>query len=46
MTTVQELRERGYGVTVVEGAAYGRAKTRRATRVYTNADIDRLHSGS
>jgi len=46
MTTVQELRERGYGVTVVEGAAYGRAQTRRATRVYTNADIDRLHSGS
>lgn len=46
LITVQELRERGYGVTVVEGAAYGRAQARRAARVYTNADIDRLHSGS
>jgi hypothetical protein len=46
MTTVDALRARGYGVTVVEGAAYGKAHTRRAARVYTNADIDRLHSGS
>jgi hypothetical protein len=45
ITTAQALRERGYGVTIVEGAAYGRAQTRRAARVYTNADIDRLHSG-
>ncbi len=46
MTTAQDLRERGYGVTLVEGAAYGKAHTRHANRVYTNADIDRLHSGS
>jgi hypothetical protein len=46
MTTAQALRERGYGVTLVEGAAYGRARTRHANRVYTNADIDRLHNGS
>jgi hypothetical protein len=46
MTTVETLRARGYGVTVVEGAVYGKAHTRRATRVYTNADIDQLHSGS
>jgi hypothetical protein len=46
LTTVQALRARGYGVTFVEAAAYGRAQTRRANRVYTNADIDRLHSGS
>lgn len=46
MTTAQALRARGYGVTLVEGAAYGRAHTRRATRTYTNADIDRLHSSS
>ena len=46
MTTAQALRERGYGVTLVEGAAYGRAQTRHAHRVYTNADIDRLHSGN
>jgi hypothetical protein len=46
MTTVETLRARGYGVTVVEGAAYGKAHTRRAAHVYTNADIDRLRSGS
>jgi hypothetical protein len=46
VTTARDLRERGYGVTLVEGAAYGRAQTRRANRVYTNADIDRLRSGS
>lgn len=46
ITTVETLRARGYGVTVVEGAAYGKAHTRRANRVYTNADIDRLHGGS
>jgi hypothetical protein len=46
MTTIETLRARGYGVTIVEGAAYGKTHTRRAARVYTNADIDRLHSGS
>jgi len=46
MTTAQALRERGYGVTFVEATAYGRAHTRRANRVYTNADTDRLHNGS
>jgi len=46
ITTVETLRARGYGVTIVEGAAYGKTHTRRAARVYTNADIDRLHSGS
>ncbi len=46
MTTAQALRERGYGISLVEGAAYGKAHTRHANRVYTNADIDRLHSGS
>ncbi len=46
MTTAQALRERGYGVTLAEGAAYGRAQIRHASRIYTNADIDRLHIGS
>jgi hypothetical protein len=46
MTTAKALRERGYGSTLAEGAAYGKAQTRHANRVYTNADIDRLHSGS
>jgi hypothetical protein len=31
---------------LAEVAAYDKARTRHATRVYTNADIDRLHSGS
>jgi hypothetical protein len=46
MTTATALRERGYGVTLVEAAAHGKAQTRHANRIYTNADIDRLHSGS
>jgi hypothetical protein len=46
MTTAQALRERGYGVTLVEATAFSKARTRHANRVYTNADIDRLHSGS
>ena len=46
MTTAKALRDRGYGLTLAEGAAYGKAQTRHANRVYTNADIDRLHSGS
>ncbi len=46
MTTAKALRERGYGVTLVEAAADGKAQTRHANRLYTNADIDRLHSGS
>jgi hypothetical protein len=45
-TTVQALRERGYGVTLPEAAANSRAHARHGTRVFTNADIDRLHSGS
>jgi hypothetical protein len=45
MTTAQALRERGYGITLPEAAAYDKAHVRHATRLYTNADIDRLHSG-
>src|SRR5580704_5353378 len=43
MTTPQALRERGYGITLAEAAAYDRARARRATHIYTNADTDRLH---
>jgi hypothetical protein len=46
ITTVQALRERGYGVTLVEAAVYGKAHAGHATHTYTNADIDRLHSSS
>ena len=45
MTTVQALRERGYGITLAEAAAYDKARTRHATHVYTNADTNRLHGG-
>jgi hypothetical protein len=46
IATAQTLRERGYGVTLPEAAANSRAHNGHATRVFTNADIDRLHSGS
>jgi hypothetical protein len=46
VTTAEGLRERGFGLTLPEAAAYGKARTRHAGRVYTNADIDRLHTGS
>jgi len=41
----QDLRENDYGVTLPAAAAYGKEHVRRATRVYTNVDIDRLHGG-
>lgn len=43
VTTVQSLIERGYGVTLPETASFWKSHAPRATRVYTNADIDRLH---
>lgn len=43
LTDAASLRLRGYGVTLPEAAAYW--KTRKtSTRVYTNADIERLHA--
>jgi hypothetical protein len=39
----QTLRERGYGVTVGEAASYWKAHKAVVNRVYTNADIERLH---
>lgn len=44
-TTVQALRERGYGVTIVELAGFEKAHAKRASRIYTNADIEQLHNG-
>jgi hypothetical protein len=41
----QDLQESEYGVTLPAVAAYGKEHVRRATRIYTNADIDRLHGG-
>jgi hypothetical protein len=46
MTTAQELRERGYGITLAEAAAQGKARIRHANHIYTNADVAGLHGGS
>ncbi len=46
MITPQALRERGYGVTLPESATRQKARIRPGTRVYTNADIDRLHGAN
>jgi hypothetical protein len=43
MTTVQALRERGYGLTVAEAAAEAKDRIRHANHIYTNADAARLH---
>jgi hypothetical protein len=46
VTTVQALRERGYGITLAEAAALGKERARHANHIYTNDDITRLHGGS
>jgi hypothetical protein len=46
LTTPQALHEQGYGVTLAQAAAHAKAQTRHTTRVYTNADIDRLRGSS
>jgi hypothetical protein len=46
LTSTQALRYRGYGVTLAEATTQVKARTRHASRVYTNADIDRLNGGS
>ena len=43
MTTVQSLRQRGYGVPLGDTASFWKIHKPRATRVYTNADVQRLH---
>lgn len=42
----QALRERGYGVSLGEAASSARTNKPHATRVFTNRDIERLHSDS
>jgi hypothetical protein len=39
VTSVSSLRERGYGVTLAEDAAFWKTHRRRASRVYTNKDV-------
>ena len=43
MVDVQSLREWGYGVTLGETASFWKSHKPHAPRVYTNADVDRLH---
>jgi hypothetical protein len=44
LTTVQSLRERGYGIPLGDVAQYWKAHKRPAAHVYTNADVQRLHA--
>jgi hypothetical protein len=43
MVDAHSLRERGYGMTPAEAAAFWRTHKPRVSQVYTNADIARLH---
>lgn len=43
MTNPQSLRERGFGVTLGDTASFWKAHKPHAPRVYTNADLQRLH---
>ncbi len=43
ITDAQSLHERGYGVPLGETASFWKAHKPRATHVYTNADVERLH---
>jgi hypothetical protein len=45
MTNVQSLRERGYGMTLGESALFWKSHKLPASRLYTNADVERLHGG-
>jgi hypothetical protein len=42
ITDAQSLRERGFGVPLGDNAAFWKTHKPRASRVYTNADIQRL----
>jgi len=44
-TDAQSLRQRGFGVTLSDAAAYQKAHRAHAPRVFTNSDIERLHGG-
>jgi len=44
-TDAQSLREHGYGVTLAESAQFWKTHKPRATHVYTNRDVQRLHGG-
>lgn len=41
--TTDYLREHGYGETLAQAASYSKTHARRASRVYTNEDVQPLH---
>jgi hypothetical protein len=43
MTDADSLRERGYGVPLGDAASYWKSHKPHAPRVFTNADVQRLH---
>jgi hypothetical protein len=43
MIDASSLRERGYGISLGETAAFWKAHKARATHVYTDSDVERLH---
>jgi hypothetical protein len=43
ITNAQSLRERGYGVPLGDAASYWKTHKPHASRVFTNADVQRLH---
>lgn len=43
ITSAQALRESGYGAPLGDVGAYWKSRRRHAPRVYTNADVERLH---
>ncbi|MFZ1140503.1 MAG: hypothetical protein WAN76_15075 [Candidatus Sulfotelmatobacter sp.] len=43
ITNAQSLREQGYGVPLGDTASFWKAHKPHAPRVYTNADVERLH---
>jgi len=45
MVNARDVQARGYGVSLGDVAAYWKARKLRAPRVYTNADVARLHGG-
>ena len=43
ITSAQSLREQGYGAALGDTASFWKAHKPHAPRVYTNADVERLH---
>jgi hypothetical protein len=46
MTDAQSLRVRGYGVPLGDAAAFWKTHKPHSTRIYTSADVQRLHPSS